>query len=97
MIGIMCHQYFLGGGGGGGGRGGGSFRSAFSEYLSTISRFKIGILTITQLSERTSQNTSFLAHDVKEFCDHNSRIKHEEKFTSSRLKNFLFTNSRHKI
>ena len=72
------------------------FDHDFSEYLSTISRFKIEILTITQLRERTNQNTSFLAHDVKEFCDHNSRIKHREKFTSSRLKKFLSTNSRHK-
>ena len=89
---MIGDQYFLGG------RGEVAvFDHAYSKYLSTISRFKIGILTITQLRERTSQNTSILAHDVKEFCDHNSRIKHGEKFTSSRLKNFLFTNSRYKI
>ena len=62
MIGIMCHQYLFFWGGGEVA----VFDHAFSEYLSTISRFKIGILTITQLRERTSQNTSFLPHDVKE-------------------------------
>ena len=78
MIGMLCYQCFFFGGGGGGGEVA-VFNHAFSEYLSTISRFKIGILTITQLSERTSQNKSFLAHDVKEFCDHNSRITHHAR------------------